>query len=131
MLAPRQMLICTLIAVFFWAIATASVHVSPDALAGWQGDVGFVVSIPICMACIALVRRCAALTAAQLPSATLIVLGIAMLCDATALRWAPTLYATDEHICRLAGAWLLWGYGVSAMWALWCARRTVPLATSP
>ncbi|MBO1358757.1 DUF5367 family protein [Acetobacter sacchari] len=129
MLHRRQIIICIALALLFWGLATTYLHYLPGSLTGWRGDVGFLTSVPVALYCIWAVRRYAGLTREQLPSGALVVLGVAMLCDATALRWFSSLYSTDDRVCRVASAWLLWGYGVSALGALFFAWRRQADAT--
>ncbi|MBB2167415.1 DUF5367 family protein [Gluconacetobacter aggeris] len=118
MLRLNQIIICSVVAFLFWALATLFVHTLPGSLYGMRGNIGFVTSIPVALLSVWLVCRLARLEGNQILSGCLFVMADAMLYDAIALRWFPTLYATDDQTCRLASAWLLWGYGISAWGAL-------------
>ncbi len=114
------------IAILFWAIATASIRWVPGSLTDpLRGSVLFAVSLPICWGCIRFVRRSARLRPEQILAATVLVVGVANLIDAVALRWAPFLYGADERVLRLGASWLLWGYGVTLVIAL-AMRRGLP-----
>lgn len=124
MLRPRQIVICTSLAVSFWLLATLYIRFMPvfvtDPL---RGDIGFITSIPVCWLCIWLAIRLARLEPQQILAGCMLVLADAMLIDGIALRWFHAVYTTDERTARLGAAWLLWGYGVSAWIALFVANR--------
>ena len=114
MLDRRQCIVLVVFAVLFWAGATAWIRLVPASLQdSLRGDLGFLTSIPVCWLCILLVRDRARLSAAQLIPGAALVVAVATLIDASALRWAPVLYGTDDHGLRLGAAWLLWGYGLT------------------
>lgn len=124
MLGARQVLILSGIAVLFWIAATAWIRWYPATLLDpLQGGLGFVFSIPVCWLCVRLGRRAASLSAEQLVPGTAVVVTVATLIDAAALRWAHLLYAESEQVCRLGAAWLLWGYGASLGIALLMRHR--------
>ncbi len=124
MLGARQVLILSGIAALFWIAATAWIRWFPSALVDpLQGGLGFLFSIPVCWLCVHLGRRAASLSAEQLVPGTAVVVAVATLIDAVALRWAHLLYADSEQTCRLGAAWLLWGYGVSLGIALLMRHR--------
>ncbi len=119
MLSARQIWVCSALAVLFWVVATLAVHVSPGSITGpISGPAAFVISIPVGWLCVRLTRRAARLDASQIAAACLLVVAVATCIDGGALRYLPGLYAADERTCRLAAAWLLWGYGVSGFAAL-------------
>ncbi len=124
MLSARQVWLCTALAAAFWGVAALAIrwtgHVFADAAAG---VITFAASLPAGWFCIWLMRRVAQLSALQIAPACLVALGVAGSIDGLALRFAPRLYAADDLTCRLAAAWLLWGYGVAAITALLMARR--------
>lgn len=128
MLSPRQIVILSAIAALFWLAATAWIRLCPAALTDpWRGSLGFIASIPVCWLCVRFGRRAADLSPAQLVPGTAVVVAVAALIDASALRWAPFLYvgsATDSaRLFRLGSAWLLWGYGLSLGIALLMQQR--------
>ncbi|MCQ8278257.1 hypothetical protein NFI95_07320 [Acetobacteraceae bacterium KSS8] len=126
----KQMPMLVVVAILFWAVATASIRWVPGSLTGpLRGGVLFVTSVPICWGCIRLVRWLARLRPDQVLAATTLVVGVATLIDAAVLRWAPFLYGTDEHVLRLGASWLLWGYGVTLLLAL-LKGRAAPAARS-
>jgi len=135
MLSARQVTILSAIALLFWIVAAAWIRVFPAAIIDpLQGSIGFLTSIPVCWLCIRLARRVAVLSPEQLVSGTAVVVALAMLIDASVLRWAPGVYSDSEEVRRLGAAWLLWGYGISLGIALLMQYRSVPatrLAAQP
>ncbi len=124
MLSSRQIAICALLALAFWAVAALAIHAWPASFTDpVGGTAGFALSLPVGWLCVRLTRRCAKLSAAQLPAACLVVLAVAASVDGVALRYVPTVYSADDQTCRMAAALLLWGYGASAFAALVMARR--------
>ena len=122
MLSPRQIVICGSLAVAFWAVATLCIRLDPASVGNaLRGDLGFVVSIPVCWLCVVLTCRLARLEPNQILAGCMIVLGDAMLLDGIALRWFHGVYALDDRIDRLGAAWLLWGYGLTAWITLFIA----------
>ena len=125
MLTIRQLIILCVMAVLFWVAALAWIRFFPDQIVDpLRGDLGFLASIPVCWLCILVARRGAALGPAQLVPGTAVVVAVATLIDAAALRWLPALYSGDEQVCRLGAAWLLWGYGLSLGIALLMQYRS-------
>jgi hypothetical protein len=121
---PRSKVL-SLFTVLLWALATAAIRYFPASFTDpVAGDIGFATSIPVCWLCVRGARRWAGLGREQLVAGTAFVVGLAMLIDASALRWAHAVYSTDDagSIFRLGSAWLLWGYGVSLAIALAMAR---------
>jgi len=132
--SPKQLQLLSLIAIALWILATASIRYFPSTVTDpLLGDIGFLTSIPICWLCVVAVRRLAGLTREQLVGGTAFVVAVAMLIDATALRWAHPVYGSDESgsLFRLASAWLLWGYGVSLAIAMLMSRRGPATADHP
>jgi hypothetical protein len=124
-------LVCVILAVFFWVAATLAVHFLPGSITGpVSGTIGFVTAIPVGWACIRLARRVALLLPSQIAAACLLIVAVSTSIDGAAIRFLPHLYAVDEQTCRLAAAWLLWGYGVSGFAALAMAARG-PSAAGP
>ncbi|NHO18430.1 hypothetical protein GOB90_05490 [Acetobacter oeni] len=105
-------------------------HYFPERLADTAGTIAFLTSIPPALLCLWLTRRLANLTSDQFLAGCLIVLAEAMTCDAIALRWFTPLYTPSDSSNRLAAAWLLWSYGISA-WAAVLASRYMTLRTTP
>ncbi len=121
MITTRQMRVLAALAVLFWVAATAFLRVFPVATTDpVMGSIGFITSIPVCWLCVNAGRRWAGLARDQLIAGTAFVVAVAMLIDATALRWAHLVYgnASLPDFFRLGSAWLLWGYGVSLLIAL-------------
>jgi hypothetical protein len=130
MLSVRQSGACSALAILFWLVATLALHFWPGLISGSvNGPLAFITSIPIGWACIRLTRRVARLQASHLAAGCLLVVAITTCIDGAALRFLPHLYAADERTCRLAAAWLLWGYGVSGFAALLMGWRAAPVTT--
>ncbi len=124
MLDNRQVAILCVSGVLFWLADMAWIRLVPifvvDPL--W-GDVGFLLSVPAAWLCARFCQRMAGLDGARLvPGVTLLVV-VAALLHASALRWTPSVYGGD-HAGRLGSAWLLWIYGLILGSALLAARRT-------
>jgi hypothetical protein len=122
----KQLKILSLFTVLLWVLATAAIRYFPGSFTNSvAGNIGFVASIPIGWVCVRAARRWAELAREQLVAGTAFVVALAMLIDASALRWMHAVYSTDDagSIFRLGSAWLLWGYGVSLAIALAMARR--------
>jgi len=129
MLSVRQIMLCSVLAVVFWAVATLAVHAWPGSITGpVSGPLAFAVSLPVGWGCVRLMRRVGRLQAPQLAAGCLLVVAITTCLDGAALRFLPHVYAADERTCRLVAAWLLWGYGISGFAALAMGRSTVPVA---
>ena len=125
MLSIRQVVILCAIAIGFWVGALAWIRFLPAQVADpWRGDLLFLASLPGCWLCILAARRLAALAPAQLVPGTAVVVAVATLIDAVALRWLPPLYSGSAQVCRLGAAWLLWGYGLSLGIALLMQHRS-------
>jgi len=117
-------MVCVVLAVLFWGVATLAIHFLPGSMTGpVSGTAGFIASIPVGWACVRLTRRAAQLSASEIPAACLLVVAVATCIDGAVLRFLPHLYAADEQTCRFAAAWLLWGYGVSGFVALAMGAR--------
>ena len=126
MLTVKQVKSLSLIAVVLWVLATAAIRYFPGSVTDpAAGSIGYVISIPVCWLCVVATRRLARLSREQLVAGTAFVVGLAMLIDATALRWMHAVYSNEDgsNLFRLASAWLLWGYGVSLVVALMIAGR--------
>ena len=124
MLRTSQFIVCTLLAGAFWVLATLVIRLDPGAVAdGLRGDLGFVSSLPASWLCVWLVCRLAKLEPQQVLAGCLVVLGDDMLIDGVALRWFHSVYGAGDPVARTGGAWLLWGYGLSAWIAFVVAAR--------
>lgn len=77
-------------------------------------------SVPLAWGLVWLVQRVASLRAAQLIAGTALACGVALLCDAVALSFAPELYGADRAATLPGAAWLMWGVAWSVAWA-WAA----------
>ena len=122
-----QIVVCGAIACGLWMVATLGIRLFPASLTDpLLGAVGFALSVPIGWLCVRLTVRVAQLAPDQILAGIMVVLGDAMLIDGVALRWFHGLYSADEQICRLGAAWLLWGYGASAIAGVVFARRRWP-----
>ncbi len=124
MLDMRQSAVLGTAGAVFWLGDVAWIRLVPvfiiDPL--W-GDVGFLLSVPLAVLCVRVCQRLAGLDETQLvPGATLLVV-VAALFHAMALRWAPALYGSD-HVGRLGSAWLLWIYGLILGSALMLGGRS-------
>jgi hypothetical protein len=129
MLRAWQVAMCGCLAIAFWIVATLYIRLLPSSLLDpLQGTLGFALGIPIGWLCIRLTCRVARLAPSQILPGCMVVLACTTLIDGAALRWFPTLYASDEHTGRLAAAWLLWGYGVTAALVVVVAGRRQPEA---
>ena len=120
MLRPVPILPIVLLSLTLWGLATAYIHLWPDAFTDpVLGAAGFVAALPMAWLSVWLVRRIAG---DRLLPAVSLVGAIAMMLDGLALRFWPGVYGTDATLLQLGAAWLLWGYGVSlAMALLWSA----------
>ncbi len=129
MLATRQVAVLAGLGLLFWIGATAWIRWFPQWLVDpLDGGIVFLVSVPACWLCILAARRVAQLSPEQLVVGTAVVVAVATLIDASALRWMPGVYAGSDLVRRLGAAWLFWGYGVSLGIALLMQRRTVVAA---
>ena len=127
MLSLRQAFVCVSIAVAFWLSATVYVNRVPLAFTDpAHGAISFVTALPLGWVCIWLTCRLARLAPHQVLSGVLLVLACSMLTDGIAVRWFHQLYSADERTCRLASAWLLWGYGASAAVTLMLVKHNNP-----
>ena len=127
--ATRQVAILAGLGLLFWIGAAAWIRCFPQ----WLEDpfycaMLFLVSVPACWLCILAARRLARLSRDQLVAGTAVVVAVATLIDAAALRWTPGVYAGGDLVRRLGAAWLLWGYGVSLGIALLMQRRSAVAA---
>ena len=134
MLDTRQLPILCAAGAVFWLGDVAWIRLVPVFVVNpFWGDVGFLLSVPLAWMCVRFCQRLAGLGGTQLvPGATVLVV-VAALFHALALRWAPGLYGSD-HAGRLGSAWLLWIYGLILGSALLSALkaeriRPVPAAT--
>ncbi len=132
MLTSRQFRLLSVAAIALWALATASIRYFPSAVTDpLAGNIGFVTSVPVFWLCVVVTRRWARLTREQLVAGTAFVVALAMLIDASALRWVHVVYSDTGagDLFRLGSAWLLWGYGISLVIALVMANR--PMVGQP
>ena len=132
MLDMRQVLLLCLGGTLFWLADVAWIRLVPALVVDpvW-GDVGFLLSVPAAWTCVRLCQRLASLDRVQLvPGVTLLVV-LAALLHALALRWAPG-FTGAAHAGRLGSAWLLWIYGLILGSALVLGRRSslVPAAVA-
>ncbi len=122
MLDTRRLVVLCASGALFWLADVSWIRFVPVFVIDpvW-GDVGFLLSIPLGWMCVRFCQRQARLDGVQLvPGVTLLVV-VAALFHAVALRWAPFLYGGD-HAGRLGSAWLLWIYGLILGSALLMAR---------
>jgi hypothetical protein len=107
-----------------WGAATLLIRLWPAAFTDpLLGAAGFAAMLPVGWLSVWLIARLAGLTPDRVMAGVAVVGATAMCIDGVVLRWAPLVYG-DGDLPRLAGAWLLWGYGVSLAIALTFARRT-------
>ena len=112
MLDTRQAAILCTGGVLFWLGDVAWIRLAPALVVDpFWSDVGFLLSVPLAVLCVRVCQRLAGLDGAQLVSGTTLLVVVAALFHALALRWASTLYGSD-HAGRLGSAWLLWIYGL-------------------
>ena len=123
MLDTRRLVVLCAGGALFWIADVAWIRLVPAfAIGPFWGDLAFPLSVPVAWTCVRLCRRLAGLDGALLvPGMTLLVI-VAALPHAVALRWAPALYGGD-HAARLGSAWLLWIYGLILGFALLPALR--------
>ena len=118
MLDKRQLAILSASGAFFWLADAAWIRLAPvfvvDPL--W-GDIAFLLSIPVAWVCVRFCQRLAGLNRAQVVPGVMLLVVVAALLHALALRWAPDLYGSDRA-GRLGSAWLLWIYGLILGYAL-------------
>ena len=131
MLKRRQLVILAAAGIVFWLVDIAWIRLLPIFIVNpLGGDLGFLLSVPVAWLCVLVCRRLAGLSGSQLvPGVTLLVV-VAALLHAGALRWAPGLYRGDEA-GRLGGAWLLWIYGLILGSALLAGRGPARSRSSP
>ena len=72
----------------------------------------FAAAVPGAWLLVQLCRQTAALTSEQLLPGVAVASMTALLCDGTALTWAPRLYGGDAASILPAAAWLFWGAGL-------------------
>ena len=83
----------------------------------------FAGAIPGAWLLVRLCRQTAAMTSEQLVPGVAVASMAALLCDGTALTWAPHLYGADAASILPAAAWLFWGAGVCLALAFVMAGR--------
>jgi hypothetical protein len=124
MLARWQVVVLIVMGAVFWLVAAVWVRWFPLAFTDpIRGTIGFVTTIPIGWLSVLFTRRVAHLSREQLLTGVSVASVVAMLLDAVALRWSPSMYAPTDAIIRFASAWLLWGYGVSLGFAVMMGSR--------
>lgn len=123
MLSFRQSMSMVLIGIALWALCLLVARLVPvlleDSLA-----CGLLFAVtPVGAGLLILgARRMAGLRRDQIVVAAAWVAAIAMVLDGLVLRWLPGAYGGEDEVTRMAGAWLLWGYGVTFAIALWMGR---------
>ena len=124
MLDTRQSAMLCAGGALFWLVDVAWIRLAPAFVVdSFWGDVGFLLSVPLAVLCVRLCQRLAGLGGAQLVAGATLLVGVAALLHALALRWAPALYGGD-HAGRLGSAWLLWIYGLILGFALVLGGRS-------
>ena len=124
MLARRQALIVVILGGAFWLLAALYIRWFPRALTDrYWGAIGFVTALPIGWLSVLVTRRLAGLSRDVLVRGIALASVVAMLIDGVALRWMPSIYASDDTVIRFGSAWLLWGYGLSLGIAVLMTRR--------
>ena len=130
MLKVWQAAALALLGVAMWGFVTWGIHSHPErvlepgrALPGaLMAPVGGLISVFLC-------KLTGRLSPTQLVPGVAVTGAVAMALDGWAIRWAPQLYNASDKALALAGAGLLWGYGIGLMvaliWAAWAIRRTV------
>jgi hypothetical protein len=119
MLKLWQVAALTGLGIVLWGFVTFGIHANPAAVIApdkgvrglIMGPVGGVVSVLLC-------KLAGRLGDDEIVLGVCVVGAVAMVLDGIALRWLPALYTGDERVLHLAGADLLWGYGVGLLAAL-------------
>ncbi|WP_145734243.1 hypothetical protein [Nitrospirillum pindoramense] len=124
MLTRRQVGILLLLGGAFWLSALAYLRGLPQLLTDplWN-PLNFASTVSVAWTSAYLIRRLAGLAPDQLMAGVGLVGAVVMVADGVALNWFPRAYGPDDTVSRLAGAWLLWGYGFSLGAALLMARH--------
>ena len=108
--------------ILFWLADVAWIRLAPAFVVDplWS-DAAFVASIPVASLCVRACRQQVRLAGLQLVAGVALLVAVASLLHALALRWAPGVYG-DDHAGRLGSAWLLWIYGLILALAVRAAR---------
>jgi len=129
MLKYWQIALLIVLAVALWGFVAFNIARHPQqpldySRAIWShaaAPIGGAISILLC-------KFVGRLSASQILPGVVIVGAVAMMLDAVAIRWFPSLYGTTEPALMLVGADLMWGYGVAFVmavaWAAWVHRRS-------
>lgn len=123
MLGGRQTATLVGIGAAFWLADAAWIRLAPAFLVDpvW-GAAAYGLSVPLAFVCVPLGRRLAGLDGGTLVPGTVLLVAVAALLHAAALRWFPVLYG-DDHTTRFGAAWLLWIYGLILGFAVLAGRR--------
>lgn len=120
LLTPRQAAAVSALSVFYWFVAAQFIRLTLPA--GWFGGVPgavlFALSVPGAWLLVRSVRRVGALRTDQLVAGVAVADAAALICDGVAFTWFPGLYGAPDADLRLGAAWLLWGVGVTLVWAV-------------
>ncbi|MEC4594490.1 hypothetical protein VPG91_26065 [Nitrospirillum amazonense] len=123
MLTGRQAAILVLLGGMFWLSALAYLRGLPQLLTDpFWNPLNFASTVSVAWTAVYLIRRLAGLAPEQLMAGVGLVGTVVMVADGLVLNWFPRVYGPDDTVSRLAGAWLLWGYGFSLAAALLMAR---------
>lgn len=124
MLSRRQVVRLGALGLAMWGGAALLIRLRPAAFTDpLIGALGFAAMLPVGWLSVWLIVRLAALSSDQVLAGVAVVGALAMCIDGVVLRWSPGVYGVGE-LPRLAGAWLLWGYGVSLAIALTFSPHT-------
>ncbi|MEA1648248.1 hypothetical protein UAJ10_04360 [Nitrospirillum sp. BR 11164] len=131
MVTGRQAAILVLLGGMFWLSALAYLRGLPQLLTDpFWNPLNFASTVSVAWTAVYLIRRLAGLAPEQLMAGVGLVGAVVMAADGLVLNWFPRVYGPDDTVSRLAGAWLLWGYGFSLAAALLMARTAKGAAAS-
>lgn len=122
-LTAGQMRMAALAGAILWfAAAVLLMIIGPmGAYEGINRVILYVVTVPVSLSFVPIVRWMARLQRRQLGLGLAFATATATLLDGLALAWWPALYGGPDYVAG-AGAVILWGAGVVMMLGFWMAR---------
>lgn len=125
-LTPVQALRVAGLALLLWASGAVLIRLTMPLgvfSGGWLTVLAFVVGVAINPPTIWLVRQLGGLRRDQTIFGMALGSAVAIICDGTAITWAPWLYGGLSPDLHRAAAWLLWTVGFGLLGAFIAERR--------
>lgn len=120
MLTQHQINISLITGIVFWVLFALAIRALPMVFnAGVWNAVLFALTIPLGWVLVDLMKLIAGAKDVEVVTATTLAFAIAFLVDGIVLTWLDWVYGDTAVHTRTAAAYILYGAGVTLMWAIY------------